>query len=409
VRLEYTDGTTEDAQWDGTAEKGVPTAKSKRLKHAAVDPDNAVVLDIDRTNNYWPRKLRLQPVPLYFFAYELPVMLDRDALNTFAGPSVGSSSLGAAASVQQPYDSIARCAVLYDFSDEAVDSRLGYEFRHLFNRHNALGFEVFDFDSRKQDQSRTGGKIYFRRELWPVNYSAFGTNNHATMYLIRDQELNRRAGFDSREDVRNLPYRKHDQAIAGLTGSIGAYGPHENPLFGFRFIPTVETAGHFLGGKEDFWRASSELQRYHLLVPRLGHTLAARVKLGWGEDSDKNLFYLGGAEGLRGYDSRSLEGAHMALAGLEYRLPLYAKQRFYFLDNILCLHTIQGVGFVDAGKAWFASFRAQDFKKDAGLGVRLHFDLAGPLEQLVVRIDVARPINDPKQDTHVWFGINQSF
>jgi len=99
----------------------------------------------------------------------------------------------------------------------------------------------------------------------------------------------------------------------------------------------------------------------------------------------------------------------MALAGLEYRLPLYTKRRFYFLDNILCLHTIQGVSFVDAGKAWYASYRKNDFKKDAGVGIRLHFDLAGPLEQLVVRVDVARALNDPAQDTHVWFGINQSF
>jgi len=27
----------------------------------------------------------------------------------------------------------------------------------------------------------------------------------------------------------------------------------------------------------------------------------------------------------------------------------------------------------------------------------------------VVRLDAAHPINDPKQDTHFWLGINQSF
>jgi len=80
-----------------------------------------------------------------------------------------------------------------------------------------------------------------------------------------------------------------------------------------------------------------------------------------------------------------------------------------FLDNIISLKKIQVVGFFDIGKSWFASFHDRDFKKDAGLGLRLHCDLAGFLERAIIRLDVAKAIDDSKEDTHLWLGIGHSF
>ena len=99
----------------------------------------------------------------------------------------------------------------------------------------------------------------------------------------------------------------------------------------------------------------------------------------------------------------------MLLGSLEYRLPLKSDLKLYFIDNIFCLDKIQMVGFFDAGKAWFSDFSDPDFKKDVGIGLRMHVNLVGFLEKAVVRFDVARPINDSKEDTHFWFGINQAF
>ncbi|MDD5347157.1 MAG: M1 family aminopeptidase [Candidatus Omnitrophica bacterium] len=409
VRLQYADGTSETKVWDGKGSVSFPVQQARKLERVDIDPDNAVILDLDRTNNHWPRKMNFRAVPMYFFAYEIPVMLDREAYQFTAGPSIGSGSLGVASSVQEPYDDILKMSALYDFGDEAVDTTLGYEFRHLSGRHNALGFEFFNYDSRARGNTRTGGKVYFRRDLWPLNQSVLGVNDHATLYMIRDRELNRESGLYGAEDVRNMRYRKKDETILGVTGSLGRFGPFEDPIYGWRFIPTAETAGHFLGGTEAFWRTSAELQKYHLVSGRLQHKIAVRGKIGWGEASDKGLFQLGGAQGLRGYDAKTVEGAHMALASAEYRVPLSRKTRHYFLDNVLCLHTIQTVGFFDIGKAWYSSYDAGRWKKDAGAGLRFHFDLAGLLEQAVVRLDVAHAVDDPGQDTHVWLGINQAF
>jgi outer membrane protein assembly factor BamA len=226
---------------------------------------------------------------------------------------------------------------------------------------------------------------------------------------MRDQEINRTSALNNAEDIRHMRYRKRDEAIVGATGSLGRFGPFEDPVFGWRFIPTLETAGHFLGATESFWRTSAELQGYHLVSGRLQHKLAIRGKLGWGEASDKDLFQLGGSQGLRGYDSKTIEGAHMALGSMEYRIPLAHPDRFRLFDNILDLHTVQAVGFFDIGKAWYSSFDDGRWKQDAGAGLRFHCNLAGLVEQVVVRLDVAHPVDDPGEDTHVWLGVNQAF
>jgi hypothetical protein len=406
----FADGTQQSDAWDGSGNQHrIAVEKGRRIARVEIDPAKVIALDLDRVNNLWPRKMSLRLAPVYFFPYEMPFFYPRDSYNAAVGPTVGGSSLGVASSVQKPYDSLVRLSSLYDFSAKAVDSRLGYQVNHVGGKQNALGFEVFDYESSKEKHDVSGGMVYWRRELWPASYGFLDTNDHATLYFIRDRRLDSVDALNGREDVRNLRYRKKNEAIVGVTGSLGRYGPYGDPNYGWRFIPTQEFAGHTLGGTESFWRTSAELQNYFLVLPRQQQKIATRMRCGWGEHSDKDLFELGGADALRGYSLKSVQGSHCVLGGVEYRMPLYSDLRIYFLDNIFCLNTIQAVGFFDVGKSWHASFTDSSFKKDAGVGLRFHVGVCGGLEKIVVRIDAAQPINDHKQDTHYWFGINQAF
>lgn len=397
-------------QWTGKGryrEINLPAGSS--VKEISLDPDKVIDLDLDRTNNHWPRGLKSKLVPVYFFPWEIPQLQDRDAYNVVAGPALGGSSLGAAASVQKPYDQIVRLSTVYDFDAKARESKLGYELSHVFGRHNSLGFEVFDFDSSREKNDLSGGKVYWRRELWPAAYGIFDVNDHVTFYLIKDRKLDSTATLNGQESITNLKYSQKNEAITGITGSISRCGPSFDPDYGWKFMPTQEVAGHFIGGEQFFWRSSAELENYYLLLPRYQHKLASRIKAGTGGSADKNLFQLGGWEGLRGYGSKTIDGSRMIMASLEYRFPLKDDARLYFLDNIFCLNKVQGVVFFDAGKAWYSDFSEQDFKKDAGIGLRIHLGTIGILERLVLRVDVARAINAPKEDAHIWFGVNQSF
>jgi outer membrane translocation and assembly module TamA len=79
------------------------------------------------------------------------------------------------------------------------------------------------------------------------------------------------------------------------------------------------------------------------------------------------------------------------------------------LWNTATLDTIQGVGFVDLGRAWYGSYSRADFKKNIGFGLRFHCDLIAFLEKAVVRLDLARPLNDEEDDPRLWMGLSQSF
>lgn len=410
TKIIYQDGTEAIDYWDGKDKiKEIPIEDKKKIKQVALDPDNTIVLDLDRTNNFWPRKFYLNPVPLYYFAYEIPIFLPRQSYNLVFGPSLSSSSLGLSSSLQKSNDNILRICANYDFNGQAVGSTLGYEFSHVFNKQTALGFEVFDYESSKDKQDVLGSKIYLRKELWPASYGLSELNDHITFYLIRDKKLESTSGLYGQENMDNLYYRQKDETIFGITGSLGRYGPYPDPDYGWKFSPTQEFAGHLLGGNESFWRSTLELNNYRLILPESQHKLASKIKIGWGESSDKKLFQLGGYDGLRGYAQKTIEGAHMMLGGLEYRFPLKSDIKFYFMDNILCLDKIQAVGFFDVGKAWYANFRTADFKKDIGLGFRFHFDVMGFLEKFILRIDIAQALNESQEDPHLWVGINHIF
>ena len=99
----------------------------------------------------------------------------------------------------------------------------------------------------------------------------------------------------------------------------------------------------------------------------------------------------------------------MLLASSEYRFPLLKRVHVSMYDHILGLEEVSGAVFFDAGEAWYNSFEEGKFRKDMGAGLRFHLSVGSFLEHVIVRIDVAHAIDDPKQDTHMWIGVNQAF
>lgn len=361
----------------------------------------APLLETDRINNSSPPKLKIKLVPLYFFAYEIPVFLDEDRYNLILGPEISQGRMGLKTSFQKPYDYILYSSISYDFSDDQFKSYLGYTLRHLFGKRMDLGIEIFNFEREEV----WGGKLFCRYELWPASYGLLDITDHITLYLLRNKKP--RFHTTSMDRIENLYYRKKDEAIFGVTLKISSYGPYFDPQKGWKFNLTGENAGHFFGGKDYFFRLSPEFCYYLGIFSH--QRLAFRLKSGLGIPDDKMLYQLGGSDGLRGYGRKQISGANMLLGSLEYRFLLIDNLKVSLFDNLILLESIGGVGFFDVGKSWYKNFRDSNFKKDVGFGLRFYLNIASFLEKVVLRLDFSEPINEPKKGLKSWFGLGHTF
>jgi len=252
------------------------------------------------------------------------------------------------------------------------------------------------------------GKIFLRRELWPAPYSFSEINDHVTLYLIRNQRLSDRNQFwEYREEDHQLEYSRRKEAIAGVALKMDTSGPYPDPVKGYRVNTWMENGGHYLGATQYFYRNAFDASFYQ---PVTEHSrLALRTSYGWGFPNDKDLYQLGGMMNLRGYDYKTFRGANMLLASGEYRFPLVNNLNWSFFDNILGVESVSGVTFFDAGSTWYESGDAAKWKKDIGAGLRFTVNFASMLEKVIVRFDVAQPLNGRAKDTHFWFGLNHAF
>jgi hypothetical protein len=406
VEVTYKDGSRKNFTWVSTPVKEDVTVDGPDIARVKLDPEDKW-LDLDRTNNSWPRHVRLKPVLLYLPLYEIPIFMPDDSYNVVFGPEI-RNGVGLKASVQKPYDQILYGASDYDFNEKWHTSRVGYQLNNVFNSLTTVGVQMEDrSDLDDGEDDLTTGKAFIRRELWPVEYGLNDINDHVSLYLIRNQSLRVTKLFGGAEDSRNTSYLKHNESIVGTALHLGRSRPYPDPRQGYTIDWMVENSGHFLGATQQFTRAAAD---YRLFQPvTMQSKLATRFKYGWGSVDDKNLFELGGIDGLRGFDRKTVRGANALLGSVEYRFPLLNNIDASLLDHTLTLNKISGVTFFDAGHSWYADMDDTKLRKDAGIGLRLHVSVVSFLEQVVVRIDAAQAINDDEDDIHYWFGVNHAF
>ncbi len=409
VRLEFRDGSTREVTWSGSAgEARIALKPGERIRRVAIDPDERL-LDVDRTNNLWPRRLEVEAVPLYVGLYEIPVFLSEDRYHFIVGPEWNRGGPGVKLSWQKPYDQIFYAGLDYEVGESLRHARVGYRLQHVGRRPLTLGVEVTDtHDLDGGDEDVTGGRLYLRHELWPAPYGLADLNDHVTLYLLRNVQLSGGEDFLTRgEDDRGVVYSRRNETITGVSLHLNRSGPYPDPVDGYRLSLFAEGAGHALGGTQSFSRVGADVGTYR----RLGSigVLAVRFKAGLGYPDDKGLFTLGGIDGLRGYHRKDLRGTDALLGSVEYRFPILRDLGITVADGLFGLEAVGGTIFVDAGRTWFASFDESPWYRDAGIGLRFTVNAASFLEKTVLRADVAWPIDDGGEDVKFWFGVSRLF
>ncbi|HQP91679.1 MAG TPA: BamA/TamA family outer membrane protein, partial [Candidatus Omnitrophota bacterium] len=375
------------------------------VKSATVDASESV-LDIDRTNNEWPRKIDARFVPVYYGVYEVPLFLKEDAYSWITGPSFSKYGVGAKTSFQKPIDYMIYAATHYDTNSDSLNTSAGFE-KAFFGKYLSWGFEYFNRNAwSEEERNLQSYKLYLRQELG-FPYSYLDENSHLTLYLLHNQSLGKGGFIGAREFPSNTNYRQNKETIVGTTLFYTNAGAFPDPSYGHKLSVTQEVGGHILGGGDSFERTEFEFDKYIEIIK--SQKLAFRFKLGAGFPQDKYLFYLGSDTALRGYDYKDVQGSSMVLGSVEYRFPILKDLDERLLWQTFTMDQIQGVMFFDAGSADYDNLFQPGFKKDAGFGLRFYFDVAGGAEKFCLRVDAAWPIDAPESDAHVWVGINHAF
>jgi len=337
IKLQFSDGEESIEYWDGKAAQSIiDLPQGKRLKSAYID-FKGKVLDMDKVNNRFPRKIDFRLVPLYFGVYEIPVFLKEDAYSWITGPDFSDYGIGLKSSFQKPGDYKVYAGSYYDSNTENMNSVVGFQRYHLFSRLLTLGFEFTNRDSwGEENDDLKSYRLYLRKDLLSADQSMFATKNYLSLYLVHNRKFAETGFFSSKEDIRNLRYRQTKESIVGWAFYLSDAGPLPDPKIGHRINLSQEFAGHFLDGREHFVRTSLEFDKY--LQVFSNHKIALRLKGGGGYPKDKYLFYLGSDKELRGYKYKDIKGSSILMGSLEYRFPLIENINWPMFGNLLNLN-----------------------------------------------------------------------
>ena len=250
----------------------------------------------------------------------------------------------------------------------------------------SLGFSFFNREDEYTDYNEDGNEVAeYNKKSRGFNIS-FGrqTGEYTRDYLTLES---RKDSYKWDDDSSGFRYDKNagkgknwnngsynfanDKYVDKNFGRINSitwqkvYDSRDNiyePTRGRRISYTAQWAGHGLGGDFDFYKFTAEARMYKKLGAK--NVLAFRARGGFiqGDAPYSQLFTLGGADSLRGYEDDQFRGKYMYNATLEFRFPIVKK--------------VSGVLFTDIGDAWDAPNvtwynSKKTFNYGVGAGVRV--------------------------------------
>lgn len=269
-----------------------------------------------------------------------------------------------------------------------------YTHPYLNDAGDSIGFSLFDRESEYDDYDEKGNSVaeYDKRTKgFNVTYGR-ARSEYITDYLTLGTKDAKYTDYSSGLDYRNLDklslggnprdeYTGYMNNNFGRTNSLTwdhVFDNRDNvydPTKGKRLAFSGTWAGHGIGGDFDYFKFTVENRLYYK-VGR-AHVIAVRLMGGiaTGDMPFGDMFTLGGADNLRGYEDDEFRGNKMYQATVEYRYPIAKK--------------IQGVIFGDLGNAWGGTEHIPWYNSDnkihysGGLGFRITTPI-GP-----VRLDYA--------------------
>lgn len=303
-----------------------------------------------------------------------------------------------------------KVAINWEFGGE-TDSNHNYTFSYThpwLNDHgDSIGFSLFNRDYDYEDYDEKGNSVAdYDRVTTGFNFT-YGrvrseyVSDYVTLETKKTKYDDWNSGFDYTKDGQWRNGKEYDfkkihylDKNFGRTNSLTWSHVFDNrdnvydPTRGKRISYTAAIAGHGLGGDFDYYKLTFENRLYYKVGRK--HVIALRFMGGYanGDMPYYDLFTLGGADNLRGYEDDEFRGNKMYAATVEYRYPIAKK--------------IQGVFFVDAGSAWDGTGNIPWYQNDDSIHVStgLGFRITTPIGP--IRLDYG--VGDDGGKFHFSFG-----
>lgn len=259
---------------------------------------------------------------------------------------------------------------------------LDYQGRLLLEGVDYLSASLFNNTSREEESVGEGDAT---RSYWLNRTGAEGSlalpwQEIQTVFGLRHERVTKEYQVDEGKPEVEV------DIINAASLTVNA-DDRNNPIFatrGGRWSVTLERAGPFGLGTEEFTKFEAELIRHYPTYE--DQNVAVRIVGGTGIDlPSQERFTLGGVTTVRG--ARSVQAQSMAFANLEYRIQ--------FIPN-----TVSLAFFADVGTAG----SLEKLKRSVGFEGRVTAPYVGP-----VRISFAWPITDRLEYVQIQFGFGTFF
>jgi hypothetical protein len=389
-----------------------------RPTQIAVDPDQ-VLLDRDPSNNYWKTPIRWRVTPVNSQLEETDLTTAYDRWNIILGPWIygaayadpwytRSPMIGFRAGLYrtQDFDGGIYAAYRTDDSDIVVGADGLWD--HWPWPHTQVGFNVEHGLSSNENDRPSERAVVFGRYVFKYGDS---------LYLPPMQYLEE---FEAIQE-NNLPFpretvpgavRYDHTTTAGVHYHMDYLTPYWDPEGGFKLDATYASGVPILGEQHAFNAVNAQFSFVKGVPDGLGWLsttrLAARVYGAAGLPNNGEYFPMGGGSLFRGFDLAQRQGSFVWVGSVEWRVPLATGLTWDCCDHAAGLRGIYFVPFYDVGNTYVDGQALGTVAHAVGAGIRLDVSWFSFVERTMLRVDVAKTIND-NTPIQVWFGVMHPF
>jgi hypothetical protein len=413
---------------DGQGTVIVDIVLPRQPAQITIDPDK-VLLHRQPANNCWKPEINFRFTPLFTQLEETDITNKYDRWNVIVGPWIYGSSyedpwytrsemVGLRASVYRTQEVDAGAYLAYRTDDRNIVAGADAMWDHLLMPHFQAGINV----ERSLATLDNGDPQSSRGVVWGRYVFMYGDSLYLPPFQYVEAfaaVLNHNLPYPSEPEPNTDPFNQ--LTVGGVHYHQNYLTPYWDPEAGFQFDATFEQGAPLFGEHRWAELAFAQLSwvkgmpawmEWTREVPGMGWLMdtrwAFRIHGAAALPDDGRFFPLGGADLFRGYDDTQRQGNLNWVGSVEWRVPLWQDIEYPVCDHIATVKNLFAALFCDTGEAYVNGHSIGSAAECFGVGLCLDVSWFGMIERTMLRVDVAKTIND-NTPTQYWLSIEHPF